>query len=307
MSMRISFSAFDTFSRCPLKYKFSYIDRIPIAKKPELEFGSLIHGIVENALKREPIIPAIEETLKLYDEGFKNITSFADDRQKDQYYPVGKEIIKTFYKTLTPGLQDTIATEKRFYIQLNDKHTLSGAIDRIDKLPFGAYEVIDYKTNFKPKTQQDIDKDKQLGFYNIAIKELWPDAEDVRLSMYFLKPDLKLTTTRQDDEIDALKEEIIETAEKIENEKDYLPKENNFCDWCDYQHLCPLKKQKVAPEKEEDVEMIFEEYILAQQKMKDLEPKIHNHFDKEKIEKYHHKKGVVSRSQENKKLSVRKN
>lgn len=167
--------------------------------------------------------------------------------------------------------------------------------------------MIDYKTNFKPKTQQDIDKDKQLGFYNMAIKELWPDAKDVRLSMYFLKSDMKLTTKREDDELDALKDEVIATAEKIENEKEYLPKENALCDWCDYGHLCPLRKQKIALEQEENVEMIFEEYILAQEKMKDLEPKIHSHFDKEKIEKYHHKKGVVSRSQKNKKLTIRKN
>ena len=305
--MKISFSSFDTYSRCPLQYKFRYLDRIPIAKKPELDFGSLMHSIVENALKKDPIIPAIEESIKLYNEGFTTIV-FKDQRQKDQYHGVGLEIIKTFYKTLTPGLRDTIATEKRFYLPLNDRHTLSGAIDRIDKLPFGAYEVIDYKTNFKPKTQQDIDRDKQLGIYQLAVKQLWPEAKDVRLSMYFLKPDLKLTTTRQESDIKTLKEEIITTADKIENTQEYLPKNNPLCDWCDFQKLCPLQKKKSAQAdlnqtSDEDITKIIDEYILAREKIAKLESNIHQHFDREKIDHIACQNGTLARTK-NKKLKV---
>jgi len=305
--MRISFSAFDNYNSCPLKYKFQYVDKVKVAKKAELEFGSLMHSVVENALKKDPIIPSVEELMAIYDEGFGQI-NFKDDRQKEQYRSVGKDIIKIFHETLKPGLRDTIATEKRFYIELNDKHAISGAIDRIDKLPFGAYEVIDYKTNFKPKTQNDIDKDKQLGFYHLAIQNLWPEVKDVRLSMYFLKPNLKLTTTRRDDELEALKDEIIKTAEKIEKETEFKPKRNPLCDWCDFQHLCPLQKQKVAPKADEALEIdnIICDYLDACTKIKDLEPQIQKHFDTEKIEAFHHKNGVITRSKTGK-FTIRKN
>ncbi len=305
--MRISFSAFDNYNSCPLKYKFQYIDRIQVPKKTELEFGSLMHAVVETTLKRDPIIPSMEELMTLYESGFSQIT-FKDERQKEQYHGVGKEIIKIFLDTLKPGLRDTIATEKRFYIQLNDKHALAGAIDRVDKLPFGAYEVIDYKTNFRPKTQQDIDRDKQLGIYRLAIQSLWPEAKDVRLSMHFLKPNLKLTTTRRDDEIEDLKQEIIDTAERIEADEEFKPKHNPLCDWCDFQHLCPLMKQKGAPQtaETEAIEKIVCDYLDACQKIKELEPKINSHFDQEKIEAFHHQKGVVSRSKSGK-FTIRKN
>ncbi len=303
--MRISFSAFDNYNSCPLRYKFRYIDKIQIPQKTELEFGSLMHSIVQNALKRDPIIPSEEELIKLYNEGFDQIT-FKDDRQKKQYWPVGKDIIRIFLETLKPGFRDTIATEKRFYIQLNDKHAISGAIDRVDKLPFGAYEIIDYKTNFKPKTQQEIDRDKQLGIYHLAMQNLWPEAKDVRLSMYFLKPNLKLSTSRRDDEIQALKEELIETAEKIESDTEFRPRRNSLCDWCDFQHLCPLRKQKASPKDFENTEDIICNYLDACAKIKELEPQIHRHFDSKKIESFHHQKGVVTRGK-NKKLTIRKN
>lgn len=304
--MRISFSAFDTFNGCPLRYKFQYIDRILVPKKIELEFGSLMHNVVEYALKKDPIIPSLEELTRLYEENFSKIT-FENDLKKSQYHGVGLDMIKTFHASLTPGLRDTIATEKRFYLPLNEKHTLSGAIDRIDKLPFGAYEVIDYKTNFKPKTQEDVDKDKQLGIYRYAISKLWPEAKDVRLSLYFLRTDMKLTTTRRDEDVEEVISDVIKTADQIETEKEFLPKRNPLCDWCDFQHLCPLMKQKSNTDNSspQEIDNIVEQYLDAHQKINELEPQIHTHFDTEKIEAFHHKKGVVTRSQ-NGKFTIRK-
>jgi len=303
--MRISYSAIDTFNRCPLKYKFSYIDRVKVPEKPELFFGGLIHEIVQLALKKDPIIPRVDELIKHLDERWQK-EIFSNELEAQQYYDLAKNMLRNFHASLKPGLRNIVATEKRFAIPLDKNHELIGVIDRIDKLPFGAFEVIDYKTSKNMPSQMDVDKEKQLGFYRLAIGFLWPEAKDVRLTLYFLKHNQPITTTRRDDEIETLKEEIIKTAEKIAKEKDFKPKTNSFCGYCEYAHLCPLMKQKVAPKQDENIEMIFEEYILANQKITDLEPKIHAHFDKEKIEKYHHKKGVVSRSQRNKKLTIRK-
>jgi putative RecB family exonuclease len=306
--MRISFSAYDNYTGCPLRYKFQYIDRVSVPKKVELEFGSLMHDIVEYALKKDPIIPSAEELAELYEKGFLTIT-FPDKLKKEQYYRVGKEMIQTFHDSLKPGLRETIATEKRFYLPLNDKHTLSGAIDRIDKLPFGAFEVIDYKTNFKPKTQEEVNRDKQLGVYRFAIEKLWPEAKDVRLSLHFLRSNMKLTTTRNQTEVRELIDEIIKTADNIGKETEWLPKKNPLCDWCDFQHLCPLMKQKIASSKQltatSDIDTIVEQYLEAYQKINELEPQIHSHFDKEKIEAFHHKNGVVSRSKTGK-FTIRK-
>lgn len=306
--MRISFSAFDCYNRCPAQYKLNYIDRVSVPKKIELEFGSLMHAVVEFALKRDPIVPPFEELIKFFDENFKKI-SFSSELQKNQYSSVGKEMIRVFHDSLTPGLRSTIATEKRFYIDLNEKHALSGVIDRIDKLPFGPFEVIDYKTNFKPKTQEEVDRDKQLGIYKIAVKHFWPEAEDVRLSLFFLRTNQKLTTKRVDSELEDLKKEIIETCEKIQTDTEFMPKKNPLCGWCDYKNLCPLMEQRVASSDQQtansNIDDIVEQYLEAHEVIRTLEPKIHTHFDSEKIEAFQHKNGVVSRSK-NGKFTIRK-
>lgn len=309
--MRISYSAFDTFNRCPLKYKLGYIDRVKVPQKPEFFFGGLIHEVVQMALKRDPIIPPLDELLAHYKRRWQG-ESFPTKLEEEQYFKLGEDMIRKFHGSFKPGFRNIVATEKRFYIPLNDKHVLSGIIDRIDKLPIGGYEVIDYKTSKKLPTQDDVDRDKQLCIYNFAVENLWPETKDVRLTLYFLKFDQKITTTRRADEVESIKEEIIATADKIEKETDWTPKQNPLCDWCEYGNLCPLQKQKLTkddvPTSEEELKIddIMSDYIAAQEKIKELEPKIHAHFDKEKIEKFYHESGNLTRLK-NKKLSVSKN
>jgi len=308
--MRISYSAFDTFNRCPLKYKFSYIERIKVPQKPEFYFGGLVHAVVQEGLKRDPIIPSLEELIKYLEDNWSE-EAFPSKQEAEQYLDFGKNMIRNFHSSLRPGLRNIVATEKRFQVPLNEKHNLTGMIDRIDRLPYGAFEVIDYKTSKKPSIQADVDSDKQLGIYKLAVSHMWPEAKDVKLTLYFLKHPMQLTTTRQDSEIETLKEEIIETAEKIESETEFAPKANQFCDWCEYGHLCPLMKQKFHQSQksklkgQNETEEIIKEYISAQQKIKELEPKIHQHFDSEKIERFFHQEGIVTRGK-NKKLTIRK-
>ena len=315
--MKISYSAFDTFNRCPLQYKFSYIDRIKVPQKPEFFFGGLIHSIVQFSLTKDPIVPPLEELLKILKEKWQP-DIFPSKKESDQYFDYGVDMLKKFHTGFRPGLRNIVATEKRFQIPLNDKHTLSGIIDRIDKLPIGSFEVIDYKTSKKMPSQIDVDKDKQLCIYNLAINSLWPDAKDIRLTLYFLKFDTQITTKRRPDEIESIKDEIINTAEKIEVatqraaslglEKEFLPKDNALCDWCDYQKMCPLKKHKFAPDdnlEENTIDDIVADYLAAHDTINNLEPKIHEHFDSQKIERFFHKSGTLTRGSK-RKLTVRK-
>jgi len=295
--MRISYSSFDTYNQCPLKFKFQYVDWVKVPEKPEFFFGGLIHETVQRALRRDPIIPKLEELIKYYESKWREEV-FPDKLTSDQYLQLGREMITNFYNNYKPGLRKVVAAEKRFQIPLG-KHTLSGIIDRVDKLPFGAYEIVDYKTSKALPSQEEVDADKQLATYAIAVQELWPEAKDMRLTLHFLKHNSLITTTRTPEQIELLKFEIIKTADKIERSKVFKPKENKFCDWCDYRHLCPLKKDIPLKnsEKKNESQNYFYEYILAYKKIAELAPKIQQYFDQEKINEIEIEAGKISRDE----------
>jgi DNA helicase-2/ATP-dependent DNA helicase PcrA len=45
-------------------------------------------------------------------------------------------------------------------------------VDRVDKLPDGGYELIDYKTG-RPKTPTQLKDDVQLALYAVGAREAW--------------------------------------------------------------------------------------------------------------------------------------
>ncbi|OGD57117.1 hypothetical protein A2V71_01635 [Candidatus Berkelbacteria bacterium RBG_13_40_8] len=306
--MRISYSALDTFNRCPLKYKFSYIDKVRVPQKPEFFFGGLIHEVVQFALKKDPIMPPQAELIAYFkDKWQENI--FATPQEAKQYFDWGENMLRNFHSNHKPGLRNIVSTEKRFLIPVGE-HQLSGMIDRVDKLPIGSYEVIDYKTSKTLPSQGEVDRDKQLCIYHLAVENLWSEAKDIRLTLYFLKHNSQISTKRRPDEVEGIKEYIINTAEKIEKETEFKPKTNIFCNYCEYGHLCPLQKHKAKgrdiEEKPEEIDNTINNYILAHRKIAELEPEIHKHFDKEKIERFFHKEGIVTRGK-TKKLTIKKN
>jgi RecB family exonuclease len=315
--MRISFSALDQFERCPLAYKLNYIDRIKAPERPELYFGSLIHKVVQEALRRDPITVPLDGLNQFMEENWREEV-FPDKETSEKYKRWGKTMIRNFHAAHKPGLTNIVSTEKRFQIPLGKKHQLTGFIDRIDKLPYGPYEVIDYKTSTKMSSQDDLNRNKQLSIYHYATKKLWPDAKDVRLSLYFLKFGNKLSTKRDDADIEIMIKDVEKTADKIEKisrtkkESDFPPKPNYLCDWCDYGDRCPMMKAKFPPKADQlgagskQARELIEEYIKSHQKIRDLEPRIHEHFDNEEIERFFTKYGIVTRSPKTKKLTIRK-
>lgn len=305
--MRISYSAMDTFERCPLQYKFRYIDKIPTPKRPELFFGGLIHKIVQEALKKDPAMPSLDELLTMLEENWEHEV-FESDQNSRAYFTVGQNMIRNFYHDHKPGLTNIVAIEKRFLIPLSEKHSLSGAIDRVDQLPFGPFEIIDYKTNHDLPTADRLSKPLQLSIYNFAAHECWPDAKEIRLTYYFLKHNQKIPVPMDETDPAKIKEDILKIADEIEGTKEFRPNTGSNCNWCDYQERCPKMAHKFKDKKASDIKMddVVGEYLELKNKEEELERTILEHMDKEKIEAFHHKKGVVSRSKSGK-FTIRKN
>ena len=125
--------------------------------------------------------------------------------------------------------------EKGFKLKVGD-YTISGRIDRADRLADGTLEIIDYKTG-KAKSQRDVDKDMQLQIYAIATKECF-NQKSSKLTLYFLDADEKITTQPDEKMLEKAKSDIVEVADEI-NKSDFDPKTSKFkCQYCNYRKIC---------------------------------------------------------------------
>ncbi len=61
--------------------------------------------------------------------------------------------------------------ERAFAFEIGP-HQLRGRVDRVDRLPDGGYELIDYKTG-DPKAAPQLAGDLQLALYRLGAREAW--------------------------------------------------------------------------------------------------------------------------------------
>jgi RecB family exonuclease len=235
--MRLSYSSINTYETCPAKFKFQYEDRVPQAPSPALAFGDSLHRALHRFHNRPvPVPPPLEELHELLELSWVS-EGFRDESEERTYRDHGHQVLAEYHRENAPSYRIPAALEFRFTIQVEGVD-LSGVIDRMDRIPGGGYEIIDYKTNRRLPPQARIDRDLQLSVYHLAAKEVW-GIEPERLTLYYLLPGQRMTTSRTAADVDELRRRIATVAERIAAGK-FEPRQNPLCDWCEYQALCPL-------------------------------------------------------------------
>jgi RecB family exonuclease len=184
---------------------------------------------------------------------------FGDEKEERLYRRHAREVLARYHHENADTYRIPAALEFSFRIEV-DGIPLRGTIDRMDRLPGGGYEIVDYKTNRRLPPRAAIDRDLQLSIYALAAREVW-GIEPERLTLYYLLPGERMTTTRSNEDIDVLRGRIATVSERIAAGK-FEPRDNPLCNWCDYQHLCPLYKHKYerdnTPEK---VQRVVDEWV----------------------------------------------
>lgn len=260
--MKTSYSALDTFKTCRLKYKFQEIDKIKAPKSKEAVFGTIIHNTFKFLHTSRPISPTIEEALE-YFNSLWNSEVYQDKQEETAVLSEGVRIIQNYCAKNNLKNFNVVDLETRFSIDIGNDITLGGVIDRIDRLDDDSFEIIDYKTSRSLPSQKDVDGNFQLSVYYMALLDRWPKMEKpVKLSLYYLKHNIKLSTTRTSRQINETKQYIFDTISEIEK-GDFDPTPNALCDWCGYRQYCPMFKHKFKKDKtaeDIDIQAVLKEY-----------------------------------------------
>lgn len=235
----LSYSKLDTFSMCPLKYKFRYIYQVPTPSAHAANFGTSIHNTLKDIYQHLTVHKSIsiDECRQFYEKNWIPY-GYESKAHHNTRKENGLEILKNYYeKNSNPWIIPAFI-EKGFYLKANN-HTISGRIDRIDLLEDGTYEVIDYKTGMLKKESQ-LDKDLQLSLYALACKEVYQIPVS-KLSLYFLQDNEKVSTTRSDEQLEKSRSEIIEKA-SILTHSSFEATPGFPCGFCEYRLICNKAK-----------------------------------------------------------------
>ncbi|MDP2966986.1 MAG: UvrD-helicase domain-containing protein [bacterium] len=257
-----SFSQLAAFEKCPLQYKFAFILKVPVKGKAVFSFGKTMHntlflflkqanenskanqsnlfGFGEKEIKgsKKENILNLDYLMELYEKNWIG-EWYENKKQKEEYYNLGKKIIKDFHGELSKNppkilkIDSGFALEMPFNLKIGE-HTLFGIIDRIDEMESGV-KIIDYKTGHS-KDKLDLDDKKQLLIYQIAAEEVLKISPK-ELVYYYLEDGEKASFLGTEKEKDKLKEKILAEIEEIKT-SDFKPTPGWQCSFCDFKDIC---------------------------------------------------------------------
>lgn len=235
----VSYSQLETFKSCPLKYKYRYVLSIPTLPSHILSFGQTIHRTLRDFHQCRSFNQKseLDYLLELYGKHWLN-EGYESRKHRESRFKEGQEVLRNYYQEHKKHLAKPVFLEKKFCLKIGST-TLLGSIDRIDRLETGEHEVIDYKTG-RIKEQKEVESDEQLTIYALAALESL-DILPQRLSLYFVEGNVKLSTTRNQEELKGKREDITRQIEEIRL-SDFPAKPSKLCRFCDYRRICPSDK-----------------------------------------------------------------
>ncbi len=192
----ISFTQLDQYLRCPLKYRFTYIDRIePDFVPAALAFGSGIHGAAAFLFRGigEGARPSVGDVQAVF-EAFWNLETsqrpirFGEKESRESLLDLAARMLAVLCENVADGTE-IVAVEEPFRVPMIDLDTgevlerdLVGKIDVLERDAEGRLVVVDLKTAGRKYTDLQVEMSLQLSVYSYAASmNGLADQEDVRL------------------------------------------------------------------------------------------------------------------------------
>ncbi len=213
----VSFTQLDQYLRCPLKYRFTYVDHLqPDFVPAALAFGSGIHGAVAFLLRgvQQGTAPSLAD-VQGYFESYWNLETqhkpirFGERDTKASLLDLAVRMLEVFHRNQVPGTE-IVGVEQPFDVPLIDQETgelldrsLVGTLDLLERDAEGRLVVVDLKTSARKYTDIQVEASLQLSIYSYAtsINGL-ADQEDLRLRFDVLtktkQPELHRYWTQRD-------------------------------------------------------------------------------------------------------------
>jgi superfamily I DNA/RNA helicase/RecB family exonuclease len=235
--LSLSASDLDLYLTCPLKYKFRRVFGIPQEPTINQRFGILIHNVLERFHKEdgEAGEDGLGRLMDLFEAGWRR-SGFGTSDDELQFRDRAREAMRLYWERESAAEGEPVWLERKFDIKIGSHH-VRGRVDRVDRLPDGSYELIDYKTGER-KSEADLESDLQLALYRLAAREAW-DLEAAGGSYYYVLDAEKVAAPTKPDDAERVERTVLAVGEGVLGQ-DFEPRPSPaVCGWCDYRLICP--------------------------------------------------------------------
>jgi DNA helicase-2/ATP-dependent DNA helicase PcrA len=229
----LSASDIDTYRACPLRYKFARVLKIPSRQTLHQRFGIAVHQVLERYHAADHT--TVAQMMELFETCWRR-GGFGESDRELELHAKARAALVLYHQHLEAHEAEPVWFERSFSFKLGPHH-LRGRVDRVDRLPDGAYEMIDYKTS-RPKSAVQLRDDVQLSLYAVGARESW-EVQAERLSYYYVLDDLKVPVPSAEMDPGWIARVVEEVGEAILAQRFEPTPSPSVCALCDYRIACP--------------------------------------------------------------------
>jgi RecB family exonuclease len=267
----LSASDVETYRSCPLRYKYARVLKIPTEQTLNQRFGIVVHQVLERFHAAQGGGPggehgegapageeqgeraptggdleagareqgALQELMELLDVAWRR-SGLGERGVERELREKARVALRRYHERLERELARPLWFERSFAFSLGPHH-VRGRVDRVDALPEGGYELIDYKTGYA-KTVEELGEDIQLSLYAIAAQEAW-GLQETRGAYYYVLDDCKVPVPRNGADAEWVRGAVLQAGEGILAQNFEPTPSPAVCARCDYRIACPAAER----------------------------------------------------------------
>jgi RecB family exonuclease len=230
---------------CPRRFAFGMrrhteAGEHPEAQGPSTAYGSAVHRALEIAESSDAT--DVEAVQAAFDEYAKWLDPPDLERLRTD--------LRTYRERDYLGVRTVaVETELRMPLFEHDGQMihLRTRIDRLyQRLDNPAVFIhVDYKSSRWPKSQQEVDEDRQLWLTNLIVHEVYPECETLVQAYDQLNYGV-LTTRKSEAQRGLVRDWAIHQITTILGDDELPAKKNRWCPWCPIMESCPIVPELTA-------------------------------------------------------------
>jgi putative RecB family exonuclease len=243
----LSPSRVESFTSCPMAFRFASIEKLPEPPSPHATKGSLVHRVLEllfmNAPAQRTIADATVAFQRAVDE-YRTDPEFVqlglDASQQQAFVDDAWTLVEAYYAMEDPGAIREIGVELRLEAQVGDL-ALRGIIDRLELDPDGRLVVTDYKTGRAPGLRYEQSRLSGVHFYSFLCESVFGQ-RPAAIRLMYLRTGETITATPSAQSVKFITTRttaVWRAVEKACLSDNFQPRPGALCKTCAFQPWCP--------------------------------------------------------------------
>lgn len=243
----LSPSRVESFTSCPLAFRFASIEKLPEAPSPHTTKGSLVHRVLELLFMLAPAerteasaASCLRRATEEYATDPEMTLLGLDEVEREAFVADAWSLVQSYLRMEDPTSVREIGVELRLEAQVGAL-ALRGIIDRLELDEHGALIVTDYKTGRSPGVKYEQSRLAGVQFYSFlceSVLGMRPAA--VRLMYLRTGETIEAVPSAQSVRFITTRATAVwQAVERACVTGDFRPRTGALCNGCSFKAWCP--------------------------------------------------------------------